>query len=103
MQRQSLLGHHPGSYPMLKKQRSYRAVPVLARALSSSDEGPEFTRLVRRLAALLALAPALDTAYAASARASSAPGGRGRVSKWAGKPRRIWANRPPAYGSVSST
>lgn len=57
-----------GGYPVLKKWLSYRAAPVLARDLTS-DEVQEFTRLVRRLAALLALAPALDVAYAASAEA----------------------------------
>ena len=54
-----------GGYPVLKKWLSYRAAPVLARDLLLS-EVQEFTRLVRRLAALLALAPALDAAYAAS-------------------------------------
>ena len=54
-----------GGYPVLKKWLSYRAAPVLARDLLLS-EVQEFARLVRRLAALLALAPALDTAYAAS-------------------------------------
>jgi len=57
-----------GGYPVLKKWLSYRAVPVLARDLTA-DEVQEFTRLVRRLAALLALAPALDAAYASSAEA----------------------------------
>jgi len=55
-----------GGYPVLKKWLSYRAAPVLARDLSA-DEVQEFPRLVRRLAALRALAPALDAAYAASA------------------------------------
>ena len=54
-----------GGYPVLKKWLSYRAAPELARDLLLS-EVQEFARLVRRLAALLALAPALDTAYAAS-------------------------------------
>ncbi|MGI4735888.1 MAG: type ISP restriction/modification enzyme [Janthinobacterium lividum] len=55
-----------GGYPVLKKWLSYRAAPVLARDLTA-DEVQEFTRLVRRLASLLALAPALDAAYAVSA------------------------------------
>lgn len=55
-----------GGYPVLKKWLSYRAAPVLGRDLSS-DEIQEFTRLVRRLAALLALAPVLDAAYDISA------------------------------------
>ena len=53
-----------GGYPVLKKWLSYRAAPVLGRDLRA-DEVQEFTRLVRRLAALLALAPALDAASAA--------------------------------------
>lgn len=55
-----------GGYPVLKKWLSYRAAPVLGRDLTA-DEVQEFMRLVRRLAALLALAPALDAVYAASA------------------------------------
>ena len=54
-----------GGYPVLKKWLSYRAAPVLARDLLL-PEVQEFTRLVRRLAALRALAPALDNSYAAS-------------------------------------
>jgi predicted helicase len=57
-----------GGYPVLKKWLSYRAAPVLGRDLTG-DEVQEFTRLVRRLAALLALAPALDATYAACAEA----------------------------------
>jgi hypothetical protein len=60
-----------GGYPVLKKWLSYRAAPVLGRDLHLA-EVQEFTRLVRRLAALLALAPALDAAYAAS-QAPAAP------------------------------
>lgn len=52
-----------GGYPVLKKWLSYRAAPVLGRDLTA-DEVQEFTRLVRRLAALLALAPSLDASYA---------------------------------------
>jgi hypothetical protein len=51
-----------GGYPVLKKWLSYRAAPVLGRDLTM-DEVQEFMRLVRRLAALLALAPALDKVY----------------------------------------
>ena len=54
-----------GGYPVLKKWLSYRAAPVLARDLLLS-EVQEFIRLVRRLAALLVLAPTLDAAYATS-------------------------------------
>jgi len=58
-----------GGYPVLKKWLSYRAAPVLARDLRL-DEVQEFTRLVRRLATLRALAPALDAAYAGGPAAS---------------------------------
>ncbi len=60
-----------GGYPVLKKWLSYRAASVFARDLTA-DEIQEFTRLVRRLAALTALSPALDIAYAASTEASLA-------------------------------
>ncbi|MGY3087340.1 hypothetical protein ACVWYF_000366 [Hymenobacter sp. UYAg731] len=61
-----------GGYPVLKKWLSYRAAPVLGRDLTM-DEVQEFMRLVRRLAALLALAPALDAAYAVSATPPALP------------------------------
>lgn len=54
-----------GGYPVLKKWLSYRAAPVLGRDLTG-DEVQEFSRLVRRLAALQALGSDLDNAYAAS-------------------------------------
>ncbi|TGE20117.1 type ISP restriction/modification enzyme [Hymenobacter elongatus] len=54
-----------GGYPVLKKWLSYRAAPVLGRDLTM-DEVQEFMRLVRRLAALLALSPSLNAAYNAS-------------------------------------
>ena len=60
------IGLPPAATPCSKSNRRYRAAPGLARDLRA-DEVQEFTRLVRRLAALLALAPALDAAYAASA------------------------------------
>jgi hypothetical protein len=51
-----------GGYPVLKKWLSYRAASVLARDLTG-NEVQEFTRLVRRLASLRALAFDLDAAY----------------------------------------
>lgn len=53
-----------GGYPVLKKWLSYRESALLGRALTA-DEAAEFTRLARRIAALLALAGKLDANYAA--------------------------------------
>ena len=53
-----------GGYQVLKKWLSYREAALLGRALTA-DEAAEFTRLARRIAALLALAAELDANYAA--------------------------------------
>jgi hypothetical protein len=55
-----------GGYPVLKKWLSYRDSAVLGRPLRP-DEAAEFTRVVRRIAALLLLAGELDRNYRAAA------------------------------------
>ncbi len=54
-----------GGYQVLKKWLSYREAALLGRALTA-DEALEFTKHVRRIAALLALHPQLDAHYAAT-------------------------------------
>ena len=54
-----------GGYQVLKKWLSYREAALLGRALTA-DEALDFTKHVRRIAALLALQPALDAHYAAT-------------------------------------
>jgi hypothetical protein len=51
-----------GGYLVLKKWLSYREEEVLGRAISK-DEAREFMHIVRRIAALLLLDPALDENY----------------------------------------
>ena len=53
-----------GGYLVLKKWLSYRDLSILGRALTK-DEAREFTQMVRRIAALLLLDPALDANYLA--------------------------------------
>jgi hypothetical protein len=53
-----------GGYLVLKKWLSYRDRSILGRALTK-DEAREFTQMVRRIAALLLLDPALDANYLA--------------------------------------
>lgn len=53
-----------GGYPVLKKWLSYREAKLLGRPLAP-EEAVEFTRIARRIAAILLLGPALDTSYAA--------------------------------------
>ena len=55
-----------GGYQVLKKWLSYREAALLGRPLTA-DEALDFTNHVRRIAALLALHPQLDTHYAATA------------------------------------
>ena len=55
-----------GGYQVLKKWLSYRESAVLGRPLTG-DEALAFTQTVRRIAAILALHPALDVHYTASA------------------------------------
>lgn len=55
-----------GGYQVLKKWLSYREAVLLGRPLTA-DEALDFTQHVRRLTALLALHPALDAHYRASA------------------------------------
>lgn len=49
---------------MLKKWLSYREAKLLGRPLAPV-EAVEFTRIARRIAAILLLGPALDGSYAA--------------------------------------
>jgi hypothetical protein len=51
-----------GGYQALKKWLSYRESAILGRALTK-DEAREFTHIVRRVAALIALEPALNDNY----------------------------------------
>ena len=51
-----------GGYQVIKKWLSYREKPLLGRALTP-DEVRYVTEMARRLAALLALHPALDANY----------------------------------------
>ncbi|MEO6983237.1 MAG: type ISP restriction/modification enzyme [Edaphobacter sp.] len=53
-----------GGYLVLKKWLSYRDFSILGRAITK-DEAREFTQMVRRIAALLILDPALDASYLA--------------------------------------
>ena len=53
-----------GGYPVLKKWLSYREAKLLGRPLMP-EEAVEFTRIARRIAAILLLGPALDGSYAA--------------------------------------
>ncbi|KAB8144288.1 N-6 DNA methylase [Chloroflexia bacterium SDU3-3] len=55
-----------GGYQVLKKWLSYRERPLLERDLSP-DEARHVTAVVRRIAALLLLGPALDASYRACA------------------------------------
>ncbi|KEF35778.1 hypothetical protein RDMS_00060 [Deinococcus sp. RL] len=57
-------GYTVGGYQVLKKWLSYREFAVLGRALTL-EEAREFSRIARRLAALVRLGPALDANYAA--------------------------------------
>jgi hypothetical protein len=53
-----------GNYQVLKKWLSYRELPLLGRPLHS-DEAAYFAHVVRRIAAILLLGPALDASYQA--------------------------------------
>ena len=64
-------GYTLGGYQVLKNWLSYREAALLGRPLTA-DEALDFTKHVRRLAALLALHPALDAHYTTTARKSSA-------------------------------
>ena len=55
-----------GGYQVLKKWLSYREAVLLGRPLTA-DEAHDFTKHVRRIAALLALRRQLDAHYDASA------------------------------------
>lgn len=59
-------GYTIGGYQVLKKWLSYREQAILGRPLTA-DEAVEFTRIARRLTALVALEPALDENYRAAA------------------------------------
>ena len=58
-----------GGYLVLKKWLSYREDDILGRPITK-DEVREFTLMVRRIAALLLMEPALDANYAATKAAS---------------------------------
>ena len=53
-----------GGYQVLKKWLSYREEPLLGRPLHE-DEARYFSQVVRRIAAILLLGPALDASYGA--------------------------------------
>jgi len=53
-----------GGYQVLKKWLSYREFPLLGRPLHS-EEAQYFAQVVRRIAAILLLGPALDSSYQA--------------------------------------
>ncbi len=53
-----------GGYQVLKKWLSYRELPLLGRPLRD-DEARYFAQVVRRIAAILLMGPALDASYAA--------------------------------------
>jgi hypothetical protein len=53
-----------GGYQVLKKWLSYRELPLLGRPLHE-DESRYFAQVVRRIAAILLLGPALDASYQA--------------------------------------
>lgn len=53
-----------GGYQVLKKWLSYREFPLLGRPLQS-EEAAYFAQVVRRIAAILLLGPALDASYQA--------------------------------------
>jgi hypothetical protein len=53
-----------GGYQVLKKWLSYRELPLLGRPLYS-EEAAYFAQVVRRIAAILLLGPALDASYQA--------------------------------------
>jgi hypothetical protein len=53
-----------GGYQVLKKWLSYREQPLLGRPLYD-DEARYFAQVVRRIAAILLMGPALDASYAA--------------------------------------
>ena len=57
-------GYTIGGYQVIKKWLSYRERPLLGRDLSP-DEARYVTEMVRRIAAILLLEPALDANYAA--------------------------------------
>lgn len=60
-----------GGYQVLKKWLSYREHSVLCRDITK-DEAREFTHMVRRIAALLMIEPALDENYKQSRHAAAA-------------------------------
>jgi hypothetical protein len=53
-----------GGYQVLKKWLSYRELPLLGRPLRD-DEARYFAQVVRRIAAILLMGPALDASYVA--------------------------------------
>ena len=57
-------GYMLGGYQVLKKWLSYREEALLGRPLHE-DEARYFAQVVRRIAAILVLGPALDANYAA--------------------------------------
>ena len=54
-----------GGYQVIKKWLSYREQPVLGRALKP-DEAAYVSEMIRRIAAILLMGPALDANYTAA-------------------------------------
>jgi hypothetical protein len=61
-----------GGYQVLKKWLSYREFSLLGRPLHS-EEAAYFSQVVRRIAAILLLGPALDASYQAILPAATGP------------------------------
>ena len=59
-----------GGYQVIKKWLSYREHALLGRALTT-DEAREVTHMVRRIAAIVLLYPALDANYLAVKQATA--------------------------------
>ena len=69
-----------GGYQVIKKWLSYRERSVIGRALKP-DEVAYVSEMVRRIAAILLMGPALDANYA-RAKANTVPWKDGRPARW---------------------
>jgi hypothetical protein len=69
-----------GGYQVIKKWLSYREVELLGRALKS-EEAREVMAMVRRIAAIILLHPALDENYRQAAAHSYAWPGQSRMKR----------------------
>jgi len=79
------MGYTIGGYLVLKKWLSYREHDIIGRDITK-DEAREFTHMVRRIAAMLLMEPALDANYHIWRRnaglrvaAARGPGAKGRT------------------------